>query len=82
MTDDAGAPPSDRRVAGGRRHFFRGGRRKTDWPETLLKPLACPRCASTEARFVEGTPDTLFWECRACRYPWATTPQGDVSDQG
>lgn len=81
MPDDAGVPSPDRRSGGGRRHFFRGGRRKTDWPETLLGPLACPRCRSNQARFVEGTPDTLFWECRECGHPWSTTPQGDVSDQ-
>jgi hypothetical protein len=79
MTDDAGARSPDRRSGGGRRHFFRGGRRKTDWPETLLKPLACPRCGSAEATLVDGTPETLFWECRPCRHAWTTTPQGEVS---
>lgn len=80
MTDEAAAPSPDRRSGGSRRHFFRGGRRKDDWPETLLRPMVCPRCASTEAKFIEGTPETLFWECRACGCAWTTTPSGEVSD--
>jgi ssDNA-binding Zn-finger/Zn-ribbon topoisomerase 1 len=68
----------DRRLTNDRRGYFRGGRRETDWPDTLTEALACPRCHSTEARFVDGTPDTLFWECHACRHPWSTTPQGQV----
>lgn len=78
MTDDAGTPRPDRRSGVNRRHFFRGGRRKTDWPDTLLRPLACPRCGSKQARYVDATPESLFWECGDCRQAWSTTPQGDL----
>jgi hypothetical protein len=71
----AGNGPPERRQED-RRSFFRGGRRASDWPETLVQPLRCPRCASPQARFVDGTPESLFWECHSCRHPWSTTPQG------
>lgn len=76
MTDPKDPAAPDGRHASDRRSFFRGGRRKEDWPPTLTEPLRCPRCQSPEARFVEATPETLFWQCHACRYNWTTTPQG------
>ena len=79
MADPADTPPDPNRRSGpDRRGFFRGGRRESDWPTTLLGPLRCPRCGSSEARFVDGTPDTLFWECHQCRHPWSTSPEGRV----
>jgi hypothetical protein len=72
-------PEGERRSSPSRRTFFRGGRRKEDWPDTLTTPLRCPRCGSAEARFVEATPETLFWECHGCRHAWTTNPAGDVT---
>jgi hypothetical protein len=73
--DDTPRPPERRTHA--RRGFFRGGRRKSDWPESLTVPLRCPRCQSAEAKFIEGTADTLFWECHRCRRFWSTTQTGE-----
>jgi hypothetical protein len=67
-----------RRQTRDRRGFFRGGRRKSDWPTTLTTDISCPRCQSTEARFVDGTPESLFWECHRCKHDWSTTPAGKV----
>jgi len=68
----------DRRQNADRRGYWRGGRRRSDWPTTLTQDPRCPRCDSKEVRFVEGTPDTLFWACHRCRYAWSTTPQGQL----
>jgi hypothetical protein len=78
MTSANDEPPPERRQGALRRSFFRGGRRESDWPDTLQTALRCPRCGSGEAKFVDGTPDTLFWECHGCRHPWSTTPTGRV----
>jgi ribosomal protein L37AE/L43A len=43
-------------------------------------PPACPRCGSTEVKFVEATPTTLFWQCHGCRHDWASGPDGAVLD--
>jgi hypothetical protein len=81
MPDEINARPQpDRRSGGDRRGFFRGGRRQTDWPHSLTEPLLCPRCGSPETRFLDGTPDALFWECHACRQSWSTRPDGTRSD--
>jgi hypothetical protein len=81
MADSSEEDQAERRGPSGRRSFFRGGRRQSDWPESLTVPLRCPRCQSSEARFVDGTPDTLFWECHRCRHPWSTTPEGHPSPE-
>lgn len=73
-------PEPERRSSDARRTFFRGGRRKTDWPSSLTEPLHCPRCASAEVKLVDGTPDTLFWECHPCRHAWSTAHDGRLLD--
>jgi DNA-directed RNA polymerase subunit M/transcription elongation factor TFIIS len=75
-TDRDDRTTRERRTGRERRSFFRGGRRVADWPATLTQPLRCPRCGSTEAKFVEGTPETLFWQCHRCRRAWTTNPEG------
>lgn len=77
-SDDAKVPdPVERRDSDPkeRRAFFRGGRRVSDWPTQLLN-VRCPRCQSAETRFIEATPETLFWECHACRHEWTTGTDG------
>lgn len=68
----------DRRHHPDRRDYWRGGRRSTDWPTTLTRKPQCPRCQSPEVRFVEGTPETLFWSCHRCRHPWSSTAAGEL----
>jgi ssDNA-binding Zn-finger/Zn-ribbon topoisomerase 1 len=68
----------DRRTGHDRRGYWRGGRRRSDWPATLTTNPVCPRCDSHEAKFVEGTPDTLFWGCHRCHHEWSTTPEGQL----
>lgn len=80
MTDSNDSSAPGNRRTSDRRGFFRGGRRQDDWPATLTEPLRCPRCQSPEARFIEGTPDTLFWQCHACRHSWSTNSQGRPID--
>jgi ribosomal protein L37AE/L43A len=84
MTDKHKNPPSaagrERRSGESRRTFFRGGRRKADWPASMTEPLHCPRCASAEVKLVDGTPETLFWECHPCRHAWSTAPDGRLLD--
>ena len=77
MPDQPRGPSKpDRRTDPDRRGYHRGGRRRGDWPATLLAPPTCPRCASPEARFVEGTTETLFWRCHRCQHEWETRPDG------
>jgi ssDNA-binding Zn-finger/Zn-ribbon topoisomerase 1 len=39
-------------------------------------PPRCPRCGSPEAKFVEATPETIFWQCHHCRHDWSTGIDG------
>jgi ribosomal protein L37AE/L43A len=71
---------TERRSGTPRRGYWRGGRRRGDWPESVKTPPACPRCGSTEVKFVEATPTTLFWQCHGCRHDWASRLDGAVLD--
>jgi DNA-directed RNA polymerase subunit M/transcription elongation factor TFIIS len=77
MSDQPNRDDSKRGDTNDRRAFFRGGRRLSDWPQTLTEPLKCPRCGSPQAKLLDGTPETLFWECHSCRHGWSTSPQGE-----
>jgi ssDNA-binding Zn-finger/Zn-ribbon topoisomerase 1 len=59
-----------------RRRYWRGGRRESDWPASVVMPIRCPRCDSAEVKFVEATPETVFWQCHRCRADWTTAPDG------
>ena len=76
MASMASDTDPERRRGQNRRGYWRGGRRRSDWPESVQTPPRCPRCGSPEAKFVEATPQTIFWQCHRCRHDWSTGIDG------